>query len=185
MLTEMREQAERLQFPLEKERQFIIALIQNRLDRVSRSLWMWQVDRAEPTIDQLVNFLVKRGSRIEAHERSQPIPAQGAVQRPVQAQGAISRAPAAARAAADKRPLTSKGKKHKPVCVSCSGEHYLHKCESFRKLTVAQKRSLLDYHRLGHNCFSSSHTTGQCNQGVCKRCGTKHNSVLCPDSDRE
>lgn len=195
MLTEMREQAERLQFPLEQERQFIIALIQNRLDYVSRSLWMWQVDRNEPTLEQLVNFLVKRGSRIEAHERPQlapaqgvvqrPAPAQGVVQRPAQAQGAIPRAPAPARAAGAGRPAVPKNKKHKPVCVSCGGEHYLHRCEDFKQMSLAQKRALLDHHRLCHNCFSSSHTTSQCNQNACKRCGTKHNSLVCPDGNQK
>lgn len=39
-LLDMREQAERLNFPLEQEQQAIISFIQNRLDYVSRSLWM-------------------------------------------------------------------------------------------------------------------------------------------------
>lgn len=184
VLLDVREQAERLNSPLEQERQAIISLIQNRLDYVSRSLWMWQMDRGEPTIDQLVNFLVKRSNRIETHEQpSTSGRAQGAIpKRSVTNKGAVQRLPSSASAgsAASSQPSTSSGKKHKPVCVECQGAHYLHKCDRFKSMTMAQKRAILDYHRLCHNCFSASHTTGQCKQGVCKHCGTKHNSILCP-----
>lgn len=185
MLVDMREQAERLQFPLEQERQFIIAIIQNRLDYVSRSLWMWQLDRGEPTLEQFTNFLVKRCSRIEMHER-QPNQNQAlaVAQRPVQAQGAVPRSPVANRAACDEQPSTSKGKKHKPACIECGGEHFLHECSQFKGMTLAQKRALLDFHRMCHNCRSTAHLRSQCKQGVCKRCGTKHNSLLCSESNR-
>lgn len=183
-LEEMREQAERLHFPIEQERQFIIALIQNRLDYVSRSLWMWQLDRKEPTLELLTNFLIKRCGRIEAHERQlHQVPAQNVSPRPPQ--GAVPRTSAASRAAVAEQPSTSKGKKHKPVCVECGGEHYLHKCDRFKEMSMVQKRAFLDHLRMCHNCFSSSHLTGQCKQGGCKRCGTKHNSLLCPDTNRK
>lgn len=142
------------------------------------------MDRREPTLEQLMDFLVKRSNRIEVHERpSTSGQAQGATtKRSVSSKGAVPRASSAisAGSAAADQPSTSTGKKHKPICIECQGAHYLHKCDRFKSMTMAQKRAFLDYNRLCHNCFSSSHTTGQCKQGVCKRCGTKHNSLLCP-----
>ena len=136
-LMEMREQAGSLNFPLEQEQQVIIAIIQNRLDFVSRSLWMWQLDRREPTLDLLTDFLVKRCNRIESHERpSTSNQAQGAVpKRNVPNQGTVQRAPSSASAGSQAGPseqsAAAKGKKHKPICMECNGEHYLHKCERF------------------------------------------------------
>lgn len=183
VLLDMREKAESLNFPLEQERQAIISLIQNRLDYVSRSLWMWQMDRGEPTIEQLMNFLVKRSNRIEVHERpSTSGQAQGAIpRRSVSSKGAVQRLSSSVSvgSATAEQPSISTGKKHKPVCIECQGEHFLHKCDRFKSMTMGQKRAILNYHRLCHNCFSATHTTSQCKQGACKRCGTKHNSILC------
>lgn len=183
----IREQAERLAFPLEQEQQFIMALIQNRLDYVSRSLWMWQVDRDEPTLKDLESFLAKRSKRIEAHEQQNrpstsagPSAGPSAASRFAPNSGAVPRAQAAPRVVANP-PTTSKSKKSKATCVECNGEHFLHKCDRFKSMSMVQKRATLDFNRLCHNCFSAAHTTGQCTQGVCKRCKTKHNSLLCPN----
>lgn len=164
-ITDIQERAKDLNYSLEKEIPMIIAFSQSRLDTTSRSLWMWQLDRAEPSINDFINFLVKRSKRVEPYEKSAVRSVQSSPRTLMPSE----------------LPSTSQqAKKSKIVCAYCHGGHYLHKCEYFKTLALKAKRTTLDQARLCHNCFSAAHLTGACKQGVCKRCNAKHNSILCP-----
>lgn len=176
-ISAIRERALVLHFSLDREWRWIIAFIQSRMDEISRSLWVWQMDRKEPTLDDLLHFIIKRSNRLEPHERSAARSAQPSTSRAAQ--------PSTSRASSTGGGAVPKSKKTKTVCVDCGGDHFLHKCEVFRAHTMKQKRLVLETNRLCHNCFSSAHLTGACSQGVCKRCQAKHNSLLCPKAPKD
>lgn len=174
-IAEVRANAAELHFSMDREWRWIFALIQSRMDVVSRSLWEWQIDRHEPTLNGFIDFILKRSNRLHPHQRCAARAAQPSTSRASSAGGGGENQPSA----------SQKAKKSKPVCVNCGGEHFLHKCDGFRALTIKQKRAVLEMHRLCHNCFSSAHLTGSCAQGACKRCQTKHNSLLCPKAPKD
>lgn len=72
----------------------------------------------------------------------------------------------------------SSSRRNRVVCPNCGADHYLHRCDSFKQLTYAQRISVLEFNRLCHNCFMPTHRTNQCPKKGCKRCGNPHNSIL-------
>lgn len=174
-ISDVRARASELHFSMDKEWRWIFALIQSRMDMVSRSLWEWQLDREEPTLDGFINFLLKRSNRLHPHQRYAARAAQPST----------SRASSVGHSGDNQPTATQKPKKSKSICVNCGGDHFLHKCDGFKALSIKQKRAVLELHRLCHNCFSSAHLTGACSQGACKRCQTKHNSLVCPRAPKD
>lgn len=69
------------------------------------------------------------------------------------------------------------------ICAHCAGAHKMFRCPEF----LDEKRSLqdrwFDALRSGAclNCLLRGHSSFTCKSvGACKRCGQRHNSVLCP-----
>lgn len=169
-ITAVRATARELDFSIAQSTKMLIALIQHKMDNTSKEIWAFQLEHLDPSLDQLVNFLVKRSERLRSERTSLGI-AQRNREREAQAnqpgpssQGATALPPA---------------KKKKTVCAHCHQEHFLHRCEMFKKLNLADKMAVLKRNTLCINCFSPAHATQVCKQGVCKRCNLKHNSLLC------
>lgn len=173
-------------YTIERDQILIVALLHRILDVTSQSLWSWHIEGQEPTLSAFIGFLTKRAKRITPKE----LPSWASMME------SNSRASSFVSAGASSTshvvvPSTSNGtttsgamaKKVKTVCVRCQGEHFLHRCPQFRTLTIPAKRATLNQARLCHNCFSATHATSDCKKGVCKRCNSKHNSILCPKVD--
>ncbi|XP_055634287.1 uncharacterized protein LOC129774552 [Toxorhynchites rutilus septentrionalis] len=70
-----------------------------------------------------------------------------------------------------------------PFCLESS--HSPFKCESFQKLSVAQRFEQVKKKNLCINCFSSSHLLRNCSSGACRVCNQKHHTMLHqPSQDR-
>lgn len=170
----VRATATELNFSIAQSTNMLIALIQHKMDSTSKEIWSFQLEHEEPSLDQLVSFLLKRSERLRSERTSFGI-AQRNREREAQAsqpgpssQGATALPPA---------------KKKKTVCPYCHQDHFLHRCDMFKKLGLADKMAVLKRNTLCINCFSPAHATQVCKQGVCKRCNLKHNSLLCSKLD--
>lgn len=154
---EMQERTENLS--IEHVHLTIIGYVHSLLDHTSQALWLWQIEDRSPSLDDLINFLIKRSNTIEPPEPSEM-----------------------------SGPSTSSdirgAKKKKKICPLCKGDHYLYRCRDFLGFPLSRRRVYLDSNYMCHNCFSTAHTTGQCAIGPCKLCRTKHNSLLCPKSEQ-
>lgn len=148
----MQERAQRENFSTEHLHMMIIGYVHQLMDATSQALWTWQIEEAQPNLEQLIGFLLKRSRTME----------QGGAT----SESASSDAPGA--------------KKKRKICQMCAREHFLHRCPAFLILNVKQRRNVINDKRLCHNCFSSLHTTNQCSVGPCKSCApNKHNSLVC------
>lgn len=164
-ITETMSRAQELQaiVPMEVPRS-IIAYVHGLLDVTSQAMIAWRFNEAEPTLDLLIDFLQSRTNHI--------LP--------------IERAPPAGRAESVAGPSVAKRPKKQPMCPLCKGAHPLIRCTQFRAEPMGNRRRMVAQLNLCENCLYSNHAVATCGHGSCKKCGTKHNSMLlCPPSGAE
>lgn len=64
-------------------------------------------------------------------------------------------------------------------CSFCKGEHPTYSCRELLGLPVSSRIKEVKGRKLCVNCLrASDHSVNACSSGVCKHCGSKHNSVL-------
>nr|XP_022914618.1 uncharacterized protein LOC111425084 [Onthophagus taurus] len=69
-------------------------------------------------------------------------------------------------------------------CVNCNGEHYIQECSNSIKLTVQGRRDRVKQLKVCMNCLRSGHFVKQCRSSSCKRCNSRHHTVLHLTHDR-
>lgn len=174
----------------------IIALVQRQLDITSQSMWSWYHKGKPLTLDLFMEFLTERVKNILPQELPSPA---NPFSRPSCANDGQKAGPSSAGGTGTipkpKRTVdradhpfwnsddsASESRKEKSVmkCPRCEANHPLHRCEQFGALTLRARNETVAKAKLCRNCFSSTHKTTDCKKGPCKKCGTKHNSLLCP-----
>ncbi|XP_076394279.1 uncharacterized protein LOC143265522 [Megachile rotundata] len=65
-----------------------------------------------------------------------------------------------------------------PVCSLCKGNHYLHSCSSFLRLTPTERRAKIQELHVCFNCLAAGHRSIDCTRSVCRKCHKKHNTLL-------
>jgi len=69
--------------------------------------------------------------------------------------------------------------KDRTACVSCNGNHALHKCDNFRKLPVRERRNLVKGKKNCFNCLGRGHMSRECkSNNRCATCNKSHHSLL-------
>ena len=69
-------------------------------------------------------------------------------------------------------------------CVGCDGDfHPLWRCQSFKERSVPARRDLIAKKGLCFACFRRHHVAKCRSNFLCRTCGRKHNSLLCPGKD--
>ncbi|XP_071052972.1 uncharacterized protein [Onthophagus taurus] len=69
-------------------------------------------------------------------------------------------------------------------CVNCNGEHYIQECSNFTKLTVRGRIDRVKQLKVCMNCLRSGHFVKQCRSSSCKRCNSRHHTLLHLTHDR-
>ncbi|XP_024875908.1 uncharacterized protein LOC112457210 [Temnothorax curvispinosus] len=79
--------------------------------------------------------------------------------------------------------LHAQGKPNKPIdCVFCEKEHASVKCEKARKMTLDEKKSLLQQKNACFNCLKIGHQSRVCRGSQkCAMCSRRHVVIMCPD----
>lgn len=68
-------------------------------------------------------------------------------------------------------------------CKLCNeGQHWLYRCEKFKKLSVPDRKRIVRELELCINCLKPFHRSKECFAKACQRCDLKHNSLLCPEN---
>ena len=62
-------------------------------------------------------------------------------------------------------------------CIFCKGNHLLHGCNAFFKLSPSLWTRKVQELKVCFNCLSTGHGNKECKRGPCKICGRKHNSL--------
>ncbi|XP_039315534.1 uncharacterized protein LOC120360046 [Solenopsis invicta] len=66
----------------------------------------------------------------------------------------------------------------KVSCAFCKGEHYIQNCSNFLKLSPQERSERVKQLRLCTNCLRKGHYSKECTFGACRKCNSKHNSLL-------
>ncbi|XP_012224843.1 uncharacterized protein [Linepithema humile] len=79
---------------------------------------------------------------------------------------------------------TSGGKQGLRKCAHCQEEsHVIYSCPKFQALDVPKKQLLVKALKLCWNCVRSNHFASNCTSTHCKKCNSKHNTLLHVDEE--
>ncbi|XP_035457052.2 uncharacterized protein LOC118280784 [Spodoptera frugiperda] len=68
--------------------------------------------------------------------------------------------------------------KNKITCPMCSRDHLLYMCDSFKKLTIEERKQKANDLKVCTNCLRLGHDEKRCRMTRCKYCSAKHNTLL-------
>lgn len=79
--------------------------------------------------------------------------------------------------------LHAQGKPSKPMdCVFCQKEHANAKCEKARKMSLDEKKSILQQKHACFNCLKIGHQSRMCRSNLrCAMCSKRHVLLMCPE----
>lgn len=144
-----------VQYDLGDMEQVIIALVHDKFDNVTKSIWEFQTMAADPSLSVLNDFLRNRSTMVEREMQNQ----QQGVQR--NQQSAV-------------QPETHR----KIYCTYCRvNSHTIFKCDHFNTLTIRAKTEFLQREGRCLNCLTI-HGHNPCPSGPCRTCDQPHNSTL-------
>nr|CAI5825842.1 unnamed protein product [Callosobruchus analis] len=63
-------------------------------------------------------------------------------------------------------------------CLMCKGSHFIQTCSEFLNIPVAKRAEKVMSLRLCLNCLRGGHISKFCRRPICKRCNSKHHSLL-------
>lgn len=131
----------------------IIALVHEKFDTVTKSIWEYQTMTIDPTFTVLQDFLRNRSEMVPAELRNQ-LPSANEQNEPEQRRRQI-------------------------WCAYCKvGSHTIFKCDHFDTLTIRAKTEFLQREGRCLNCLTA-HGRNPCPSGHCRTCNEPHNSMLC------
>lgn len=71
------------------------------------------------------------------------------------------------------------------ACAYCKGDHFIHKCKEFVKLSVAERHNAALKNKLCFNCLIPYHAVFRCKHKTsCRICKKKHHSLLHQDRSK-
>lgn len=150
----------------------LIPLIVHKLDYFTQREWENKMDNnLLPTLDSLTAFLSKKCTALETLHMSKPF---DKTQNSCNTQNTKFKSQKLVQQAYLNTESVS--------CPSCKGNHYIHNCSNFIKLTQTEKYNELRKLRLCTNCLRSGHQKYDCKSGNCRKCSRKHNTLLHIDS---
>ncbi|KMQ83158.1 hypothetical protein RF55_20764, partial [Lasius niger] len=158
-----------LKRPVDQWEDLMVFIIVSKLDKTTRRDWELTLgdDVDIPSFAKLDGFLT---SRIRALEAINP-------------SGLINKSEA------KKGNKQGNVKSHQVsanqgTCVGCEGNHPLHQCKVFIKLSVPQRIELLKQHKCCFNCLRKGHFPRECkSKNVCTICKQRHHSLIHRDQN--
>lgn len=133
--------------------QTIIAMVHEKFDTVTKSIWEYQIKSLVPSFINLDTFLHNRAEMVQGELRNRPPVAYEHV---------------------DAEP-----RRRQIWCAYCKlSTHTIFKCDRFDTLIIKAKIEFLQRDGRCFNCLSQ-HGRNPCPSGPCRTCDEPHNSVLC------
>lgn len=94
--------------------------------------------------------------------------------------------PYRAKGQANNKVLFSQSAEGKTIkCPLCSAAHKIHGCDTFKKMSIVDRRNTVSKLRLCFNCLNYGHQVRDCKLSSCPQCGKRHNSKLHTASNTE
>lgn len=142
---------------------WLISLVLSKIDANTQEAWSLKtVDQDFPSFESFLEFL---SVRCDAKENSMQMqPSKGKTFKP---------------ASNIKSFQTDASKTNSTICPHCNYQHNLSRCFKFRKLSVENRRTLVNKYQLCYNCLRQNHTLSNCPiDFTCKQCNQKHHTLL-------
>ncbi|XP_065086878.1 uncharacterized protein LOC135708701 [Ochlerotatus camptorhynchus] len=142
-----------------------------RLPDDSLKAWEDHASTTEnPTYDALIEFLHRRIHVLESISVNHAQPPPQYVTSHVSSTRKTSNMEFSSHAAVDSPPIK---------CYACEQRHPLVKCTKFKKMSAADRLTLVNVNRLCLNCFRSDHFSRNCpSRYTCRFCKRRHHSLL-------
>nr|XP_034192184.1 uncharacterized protein LOC117609680 [Osmia lignaria] len=162
-----------LKVPIESWNEILIYIITTKLDKETRRQWYRSVDDdAMPTLMEFLEFLSKFArddaiTNINSREITK------------------TQTPSVNR----QFPKRSEKRQNyvatqsKIVCAYCKKDHYIQTCDQFLKLSVEDRIQGALSAKVCINCLRQGHAYNNCYFSKCKKCHSKHNTLLHRDFD--
>lgn len=182
------EEAQSLNYPIEREVSTILVFIYTLLDATEQQIWLFKLDGEMPTLDSFIEFLSKRVNQMGPPPPRTPLNSRAMLQpRSTSVRG---RSPSPANSSKGAKPKQRSyelfpnppTKIAKKDCLYCkSTQHKLCHCLMFKSNILQAKIQFVRNSKLCASCLSPKHTTEVCRDEPCDDCKPiKHNTILCP-----
>lgn len=177
---EMLRQLRALDYPVEHYDLFVVHSVHEKLDAETAKAWELFRSSEKPTAQELLKFLdreAKALSNVHPYEQNK------AKEFRKRKMGTQETALNPKRTRLESKNGQTKGEQRTVWnCKVCNERHLLHKCPTFLKMNLSNRRKCIKDHELCMNCFKPFHISRDCYGGACVRCNIKHNSLLCPEN---
>ena len=141
----------------------LIYIISTKLDKITARAWEKEkTDNEVRTLEDLKRFLKSRSDMLETLEINN-----------LQIDKNVKSKFNNSNQARVKSFLTKKSN-----CLFCGGEHHLQDCSTFLELSPQQKAEKVKEFKLCLNCLRPGHFVKDCKGSRCKKCQSKHNTLL-------
>ncbi|XP_055306812.1 uncharacterized protein LOC129571067 [Sitodiplosis mosellana] len=157
-----------LNYPVQYYDLFFVAGIHTRLDSDSSKAWELERTSDTPTIIQMLSFL-DRQARAAPSSSSYEQKKQNDNRK----RGYFETKPETSSDAKRSKPNGANENKTDRTCKVYKGAHAVHKCETFKKLSLTERRKSAKENELCFNCLNPSHTRKDCKLSGCRRCENK------------
>lgn len=64
-------------------------------------------------------------------------------------------------------------------CFHCRGAHRITRCQQFQAMSLSQRMDTVKRAGVCFNCLKRGHNSAECQSSDCRRCGRRHNTLLC------
>ncbi|XP_055691286.1 uncharacterized protein LOC129794555 [Lutzomyia longipalpis] len=138
------------------------------LDSESMSLWAREIKNKLPTWDLFDKFLDERAKTLAIY--TPPVE---------KSTSQKSQAPQKSNTRPKQNATNLINTDKADPCACCKGDsHKLFKCSKFVSLTPVERYDFVKLHKLCRNCLGKNHGSKDCKSSTCKKCNTKHSTLL-------
>lgn len=147
----------------------LIYMISNKLDKETAREWeAYKCDDSEniPTLEMMKKFLKNKADLLETLELGRSYAHSNSDYKPQIKHKTQNQS-------SHKTFLTTNSS-----CHYCKGQHKIYRCDAFSNLPVNERISHAQKANLCLNCLNVGHSYQECRFGTCKKCTSKHNTLL-------
>ncbi|XP_076660786.1 uncharacterized protein LOC143364212 [Halictus rubicundus] len=151
---------------------FVSACVTRKLDNVSCDEWEKRAmeSRDIPPFKELSRFLEQRSQHLARKETTRSVGNNVLVERNIISKPRENRQKSYVAASH----VASRPKQ----CLLCDTEHTLQNCPKFLAMSFPERHAAVKRSRACFNCLGLGHGVGSCTRGNCRKCGTKHHTLL-------
>ena len=160
-----------LKQPVESWNAVLIHLMSNKLDPLTRREWETTTPgTAPPLYDQLENFVATRCQMLDAIPRKRK-----ALE---ETSGYVKRYKP------EVKVLTINNQNKQRGCAACNRDHFIGTCSLYGSKSIEQKLQIIRRSQLCFNCLKPNHTSENCRNSGCTKCGRKHHTTIHREKER-